>query len=233
MKPVHTSLIALSLLLAACGDKPASVAPTAATPAADAAVAPAAEEAAPKLPGSPATDAAIRAEDLAAHLKILASDDFGGRQPGGAGERKTVAYLEREFARIGLAPGNGDSYRQAVPMVEISSEPKGPVAVRLPDGSTETLALGSEVVIQTLREDPEVVVSDSELVFVGLRRQRAGARLERLRAHRRHGQDRGRAGQRSRLRDRRRAAVPRQGDDLLRPLDLQVRGSLRQGVPLR
>ncbi len=166
MKPVHTSLLALSLLLAACGDKPASETPAAAAPAAETA-APVADEAAPKIPESPATDAAIRAEDLAAHLKILASDDFGGRQPGGAGERKTVAYLEREFARIGLAPGNGDSYRQAVPMVEISSEPKGAVAVRLPDGNTETLAIGSEVVIQTLREDPAVDVADSELVFAG------------------------------------------------------------------
>lgn len=167
MKPVHTSLIALSLLLAACGDKPASDSPTATAPAADTATVPVTEEAAPTIPESPATEPAIRTEDLAAHLKILASDEFGGRQPGGAGERKTVAYLEREFARIGLAPGNGDSYRQAVPMVEISSEPKGPLTVRLPDGNSETLAFGSDVVFQTLREDPEVDVADSELVFVG------------------------------------------------------------------
>lgn len=167
MKPVHASLLALSLLLAACGDKPASEAPAPAATAPDATAAPAAGEAAPQLPESPVTEAAIRAEDLAAHIRNVASDDFAGRQPGGAGERKTVAYLEREFARIGLAPGHGDSYRQAVPMVEISSEPKGPVSVRLPDGSEETLAIGSDVVIQTLREDPAVDVADSELVFAG------------------------------------------------------------------
>jgi Zn-dependent M28 family amino/carboxypeptidase len=39
--------------------------------------------------------------------------------------------------------------------------------VRLPDGSEETLAIGSDVVIQTLREDPAVDVADSELVFAG------------------------------------------------------------------
>lgn len=168
MKPVHASVLALTIvLLAACGDQPAGDRPAAPTPDAPSVATPASEEAMPKLPESPSTEPAIRSEDLAAHLKILASDEFGGRQPGTAGERKTVAYLEREFARIGLAPGNGDRYRQAVPMVEIHSEPRGPLEVRLPDGNTETLAFSSDVVFQSLREDPEVAVVDSELVFVG------------------------------------------------------------------
>lgn len=121
----------------------------------------------PHIAPSPATTVEIRAEDLGAHIEILASDDFAGRQPGGPGERKTVAYLSREFERIGLLPGNGDSYVQEVPMIEVTSEAKGPIAVKYPDGSGDTLILGDEAVIQTLREDPEVDVKDSELVFVG------------------------------------------------------------------
>ena len=35
----------------------------------------------------------ISAEDFAAHLKVLASDDFAGRMPGSEGETKTVEYL--------------------------------------------------------------------------------------------------------------------------------------------
>src|SRR5918993_3095253 len=60
----------------------------------------------------------ISAEDFAAHLRVLASDEFGGRQPGSDGEEKTVNYLREQFQRLGLQPGNGDSYFQTVPMVE-------------------------------------------------------------------------------------------------------------------
>jgi len=166
---VHRTLLPLALaavLLAACGEAPPpTAAPSAVT--APATPAPAADESGVKLPAAPATDAEIRAEDLAAQIQIIASDEFAGRQPGGPGERKTVAYLSSEFARLGLKPGNGDSYLQQVPMVEIVSEAIGPVAINYDDGSSDSLKIGDEVTIQTLREDPESTVTDSELVFVG------------------------------------------------------------------
>ncbi|MBV6414144.1 MAG: hypothetical protein OMOMHJEC_01966 [Xanthomonadales bacterium] len=161
------SLPALALavaLLGACGETPPPAA--APTPPATGAAPDAAAHAA-KLPSAPATDAAIRAEDLAAQVRILASDEFAGRQPGGPGERKTVAYLANEFARIGLKPGNGSSYTQPVPMVEIVSEASGPVTLQYDDGTSDALVIGDEAVIQTLRTDPESKVEDSELVFVG------------------------------------------------------------------
>jgi Zn-dependent M28 family amino/carboxypeptidase len=153
-------LAAVALLLGACGDAPppAAAAPTAPQPTAAQAT---------KLPAPPVTQAEIRTEDLAAQIQILASDDFAGRQPGGPGERKTVGYLTREFERLGLQPGNGDSYVQDVAMVEISSEAKGPVRVDYADGSSDQLAINDDAVIQTLREDPEADVANSELVFVG------------------------------------------------------------------
>ena len=46
------------------------------------------------------------------HIAVLASDDFEGRKPFTAGETKTINYLETEFKKIGLKPGNGDSYFQ-------------------------------------------------------------------------------------------------------------------------
>ena len=57
-----------------------------------------------------------------------------------------------------------------------------------------------------------------------LRHHRPGAGLGRLRRPGREGQDRGDPGQRSGFRERP-GRFRRQGDDLLRPLDLQVRGS--------
>ncbi|HWS25574.1 MAG TPA: M28 family metallopeptidase [Xanthomonadales bacterium] len=154
-----------AICLAGCGQAPPPAAPPAVSPAAGPAAT--ASESTVALPAAPATEAAIRAEDLAAQIKIIASDEFAGRQPGGPGERKTVGYLASEFARLGLKPGNGDSYVQQVPMVEIVSEASGPVAITFADGASDSLKLGDEAVIQTLREDPESAVKDSDLVFVG------------------------------------------------------------------
>lgn len=161
---MHRSFLSWALAaiwLGACSEAPPPAAPAASpTPAKTA-------ETAQELPDAPATEAAIRAEDLAAQIKIIASDEFAGRQPGGPGERKTVGYLSREFARLGLKPGNGDSYVQQVPMVEIVSEATGPLKITYADGTSDSLKPGEEAVFQTLREDPTSAVEDSELVFVG------------------------------------------------------------------
>src|SRR5262245_48408828 len=62
-------------------------------------------------------------EGLEAHIKTLSSDEFQGRQPFTEGEAKTIQYLEEQFKTIGLEPGNGSSYVQDVPMVEITAIP--------------------------------------------------------------------------------------------------------------
>ncbi len=152
------------LALVACEQSPPPTAPTA-EPAPQTQTAAADSE--PVSVPTPSTAPDIRIEDLSAHIQNLASDDFAGRQPGGPGERKTVAYLTQEFKRMGLAPGNGDSYLQQVPMVEITSEPTGPVAIAVDGGEAMSLETGKDIVIQTLREDPEVSIKDSPLVFVG------------------------------------------------------------------
>ena len=63
----------------------------------------------------------ISAAEYERHIATLASDEFEGRKPGTAGERKTVDYLVAEFKKLGLAPGNGDSWVQQVPIVEITA----------------------------------------------------------------------------------------------------------------
>ncbi|HET9053761.1 MAG TPA: peptidase M28, partial [Cyclobacteriaceae bacterium] len=55
------------------------------------------------------------------HLKKLSSDEFMGRMPFTEGETKTLAYLEAEVKKLGLEPGNGTSYLQEVPLVEITT----------------------------------------------------------------------------------------------------------------
>jgi hypothetical protein len=62
----------------------------------------------------PSTD--IDENAFRSHLRMLASDGFEGRKPGTPGEEKTVAYLSDQFRKLGLKPGNGDSFVQQVPM---------------------------------------------------------------------------------------------------------------------
>ena len=103
---------------------------------------------------------------LEEHVKVLASDEFQGRRPFTEGEKKTLEYLESEFREMGLEPGNGDSYLQEVPMVEINATSEETMGVKGPDGSF-TLQGFDEYVLHTERADSSIVWSDEEVVFAG------------------------------------------------------------------
>ncbi|MEZ5458791.1 MAG: M28 family peptidase [Steroidobacteraceae bacterium] len=112
--------------------------------------------------GPPGAPPAIDAASWESHVATLASDDFEGRKPGTRGERQTLEYLQAQFQRLGLLPGNGGSYLQAVPFVEITAG--SDAALRLGDAA---LAIGPDAVLWTKRVQPEVSVADSPVVFVG------------------------------------------------------------------
>lgn len=109
----------------------------------------------------------ISAEDFAAHIKVLAADDFGGRGPGSAGEEKTVAYLREQFERLGLEPGNGDSYFQTVPMVESKVDAAATTLSFRLRGKDVPLQFGEQMVASSRQGKPRVDVTDSPMVFVG------------------------------------------------------------------
>jgi len=115
----------------------------------------------------PAERADIREEDLAAHIRTLASDAFEGRAPTTPGGEKTRAYIAGEFARIGLSP-MGDDWFQDVAMVELTVDPaKSSLSIAAAGGAPRTLAYKTEAVYGTRRVTPSVSFQDSELVFVG------------------------------------------------------------------
>ncbi len=109
---------------------------------------------------------AITADGLEKHLKTLASDEFMGRMPFSEGEHKTIAYLEEQFRTIGLEPGNGTSYLQAVPMVEITASPAPTMTVQSKKGSF-TLEGLKDYVIWTERTDENIELRSEDLVFAG------------------------------------------------------------------
>lgn len=100
------------------------------------------------------------------HVRVLASDDFQGRKPGTPGEDKTVSYLIEKFHKLGLKPGNGASYVQQVPLVQITAAADATLTVSGAGGSRD-LAFGKDMVIWSKRAVPEISVTRSEMVFVG------------------------------------------------------------------
>src|SRR5512138_997968 len=107
----------------------------------------------------------IRADDLIRHIKVLSSDEFEGRSPGTRGENLTVRYLVDQFQKLGLKSGNPDgSFIQKVPLMGISSE----AAVSLQAGGKRLeLALPGDAIATSLHFEPEIKVTDSDVVFVG------------------------------------------------------------------
>ncbi|GAA0526740.1 M28 family metallopeptidase [Chitinophaga japonensis] len=109
---------------------------------------------------------AINETSFTRHLQVLAADSLEGRKPFTPGEDRTIRYLQEQFRQLGLQPGNGDSYLQEVPMVEITSVPAGPLVFK---GEKGTLSLSylDDYVATTRRVTPKVQLSNSEVIFAG------------------------------------------------------------------
>ncbi|HSJ25662.1 MAG TPA: M28 family peptidase [Longimicrobiales bacterium] len=105
------------------------------------------------------------AERLLQRIEVLSHDSMEGRAPGTAGEERTVRYLENEFRAMGLSPGNPDgTYVQQVPLVEITPRVSASLTV---NGQATELQGVSDYIASSRRVAPEVMVEDSDLVFVG------------------------------------------------------------------
>lgn len=99
-------------------------------------------------------------------LGTLASAEFAGRRPGTDGEARTVAYLSEQFRRLKLKPLSGDSYLQAVPLVEFTPAARPSLQVTGPSG-VRALAFPADMVLWSRREEPVVSLVASGVVFAG------------------------------------------------------------------
>ncbi len=104
----------------------------------------------------------ISLETVQEVVRTLSSDEFEGRMPGTPGGQMTVDYLVEQFEAAGLQPGNGDSWLQEVPLVEITGSDYAPLSV-----GDLSFAFGEDWVGVSYRQVPETTIADSELVFVG------------------------------------------------------------------
>ncbi len=145
----HSTVLALAVCIAACGKTADAPVDTAA------------------IPVPPEALAAIDTSTLMRHIRVLSHDSLMGRQPGSAGEEKTVAYLETEMKAMGIAPGNTDgSYIQKVPLVGITVK-NAPTLTFAKGGTTRTLKWRDDYVAWTKHVQTDAALDKSELVFVG------------------------------------------------------------------
>lgn len=110
--------------------------------------------------------AEIDGKIFAKQIAVLASDSLEGRKPFSEGEEKTIRYLKTEFEKLGLKPGNGESYFQKVPMVDILSKPAGQLVTKNDKGSVAFNYLDDFVAASRHVQD-QVKLTDSELIFAG------------------------------------------------------------------
>lgn len=108
----------------------------------------------------------INSEGILEHVTILASDDFLGRMPFTEGETKTLDYLETQFRNMGLKPGNGDSYFQEVPMVELNATLNGEMIIKGENGEI-ALSPGSEYVALSRQVKEQIELNEADLIFAG------------------------------------------------------------------
>jgi Zn-dependent M28 family amino/carboxypeptidase len=109
----------------------------------------------------------ITGAELAKHVEELASDAYGGRDPGTPGEEKTLAYLQKAFAAAGAKPGMPDGgWLQEVTLVRSRQTGTPRVSVKGPKGK-DVLVPGQDVVVRSGRPTPGGTLAGVPIVFAG------------------------------------------------------------------
>jgi len=107
----------------------------------------------------------VTADELAAHIRYLSSDQLEGRAVGTNGIELAARYHEDYFRSMGLEPPFAGSYRQSFPLVGTTPDPQASLEIAGPSVSLLP-APRDEFVVLTERQDapPEAA---GELVYGG------------------------------------------------------------------
>lgn len=107
------------------------------------------------------------ADDFTNWIKVIGSDEFGGRKPMTPFEDKTIEYLAEEFRKLGLEPAFGGSYFQSVKEISVTvSVPEKGIPVKTAGGSTR-LSYPEDLMVWTTRGTDKVRFDNAEYVFCG------------------------------------------------------------------
>ena len=113
---------------------------------------------------APRRDAALETE-LMNHIRVLASDEYQGREPGTEGEAKTLRYLARQWFDIGLVSGTNDpGHEWFAPVTLIAREPASSSAQFTRKGRRQYVPRDAVLMLTSGRRS---LVKDAPLLFVG------------------------------------------------------------------
>jgi Zn-dependent M28 family amino/carboxypeptidase len=150
--PLFGSVPLLIVLATACSDRSAQQPSTSSSGSSQAQSVPAAR---------------IDAPAILERIKVLSSDEYEGRAPGTKGEDLTVRYIEDEFKKLGLKPGNTEgTYLQKVPLVGITGTNTTPLTVAK-GAQKQTFKWSDEVVAWTKHVAQGASIQNSDVVFAG------------------------------------------------------------------
>jgi Zn-dependent M28 family amino/carboxypeptidase len=104
---------------------------------------------------------------ILAHIRVLSSDEFEGRAPGTKGEELSVNYIQDQFKKLNLKPGNPDgTYVQKVPLVGITGTEARPLTLAK-GARKQTFKWADDVVAWTKHVADDASVENSDVVFAG------------------------------------------------------------------
>ena len=119
----------------------------------------------PAGPAGPSNQLPAIEADLAAHISVLASDEFEGRAPGTAGEGKTLDYLIGAWDAAGLEGGTNNPVNPWLAPVTIAASTPDESSVRFSRrGKAVTLPEGSVIAYSSGRRG---LLDNAPLLFVG------------------------------------------------------------------
>ncbi|HEX8307362.1 MAG TPA: M28 family peptidase [Allosphingosinicella sp.] len=127
----------------------------------------------------PASAEPVSPDALRRHIDVLASDGFGGREPGTEGERKSIAYIAAQMRSFGLEPaGPANSWYQ--PMEVIVRRPGDQTSLwRVSGSKARPIEFGRDETIVYGRSAREAVVA-APVVFAGHGAVIAGKGIDQL-----------------------------------------------------
>jgi Zn-dependent M28 family amino/carboxypeptidase len=121
----------------------------------------------PALPATP-----IDTARLTEHVKVLASDAFEGRGPATPAEQKTVDYISKQLAAVGVQPGgdrSGSTRRWTQDVALVKSTATSPVTATVTiKGATLRWQQGQQIAVRSTQlPTTHVSIKNAPLVFLG------------------------------------------------------------------
>lgn len=117
---------------------------------------------------APAPRAEFSADRLSEHVRVLASDEYGGRAPATEGEVLTLAYLQAHYEALGLEPGGPDgAWLQPVDLRRYVPAAPATAAWTGPDGAPAALSAEHGLLLRAALNDGRAEIGDAPLVFAG------------------------------------------------------------------